>query len=58
MGIYKSLKQSPQGGLENIGYTSSNRSPRNCCKIPNKYLIVYVLGGQNGGSTMILSVNK
>ena len=29
----KSLNQSPQGGLENIGYTSSNGSLGNCCKV-------------------------
>ena len=54
MGLYKSLNQSPQGGLEKISYTSSNRPSGNCCKIPNKYLIRHVLGGQNGGFTFIL----
>ena len=52
MGLGKSLNQSPQGGLEKIGYTSSNEPPRNCCKVSNKYLIGHVLGGQNGGFTM------
>ena len=52
MGIDKSLNQSPQGGLEKIGYTSSNGSSGNCCKIRDKYLIGHVLGGQNGGSTL------
>ena len=51
MELDKSFNQSPQGGLENIGYTNSNESPGNCCKVPNKYLIEYVLGGQNGRST-------
>ena len=50
MGLGKSLNQSPQGGLEEIDYTSSNGSPGNCCKVFNKYLIGHVLGGQNGGS--------
>ena len=51
-GLDKSLNQSPQGGLEKIGYMSSNGPPRNCYKVPNKYLIGHVLGGQNGGSTI------
>ena len=51
----KFLNQSPQGGLENIDYTSSKGPPRNCCKVPNKYLIGHMLGGQNGGSTKMLS---
>ena len=51
----KSLNQSPQGNLEKIGYTSSNRPPRNCCKVPGKYLIGHVLGGQNEGSTRMPS---
>ena len=51
MGLDNSLNQSPQGGLEKIGYTSSNGLSRNCCKVPNKYLIGHVLGEQNGGST-------
>ena len=46
----KSLNQSSQGGLEKIGYTSSNGPPGNCRKVPNKYLLGHVLGGQNGGS--------
>ena len=49
MELAKSLNQSPQGGLEKIGYKSSNGPPRNCCKVSNKYLIGYVLGWQNGG---------
>ena len=52
MGLGKSLNQSLQGGLEKIGYTSSNRPLGNCCKIRDKYLIGHVLGGQNEGSTM------
>ena len=48
----KSLNQSLQGGLEKIGYTSSNGPPRNCCKVSDKYLIWHVLGGQNGESTL------
>ena len=55
MELDKSLNQSPQGGLEKIGYTSSNGPPGNCCKVSNKYLIEHVLGGQNGGSTVVLS---
>ena len=54
MELDKSLNQSPQGGLENIGYMSSNEPLGNCYKVPNKYLIGHVLGGQNGGSTEIL----
>ena len=50
MELDKSLNQSPQGGLERIGYMSSNGLPGNCCKIWNKHLIGHVLGGQNGGS--------
>ena len=50
MGLGKSLNQSPQGGLEEIDYTSSNGPPGNCCKVLNKYLIGHVLGEQNGGS--------
>ena len=45
MELDKSLNQSPQGGLEKIGYTSSNGPPENCCKVSNKYLIGHVLGG-------------
>ena len=56
MELDKSLNQSPQGGLEKIGYTSSNGPLRNCCKVPDKYLIGYVLGGQNGRSTLSLFV--
>ena len=52
MGLDKSLNQSPKGGLEKIGYTSSNGPPRNYCKVPNNYLIGHVLRGQNGGSTL------
>ena len=51
MELDKSLNQSPQGGLEKIDYMSSNGPLGNCCKVPNKYLIGYVLGGQNEGST-------
>ena len=54
----KSLNQSLQGGLENIGYTSSDGPPGYCCKILNKYLIGYVLGGQNGGSTICMTNEK
>ena len=53
-GLDKSLNQSPQGGLEKIGYTSSNEPPGNCCKIWDKYLIGHMLRGQNGGSTNML----
>ena len=55
MELDKSLNQSPQGGLEKIGYMSSNGPPGNCYKVPNKYLIGHVLGGQNGGSTHTLA---
>ena len=51
MELDKSLNQSPQGGLEKIGYTSSNGPLGNCCKIRNKYLIGHVLGRQNGRFT-------
>ena len=51
MGLDKSLNQSSQGGLEKIGYTSSNGPLVNCCKVPSKYLIGHVLKGQNGRST-------
>ena len=51
MELDKSLNHSPQGGLEKIGYTSSNGPPRNYCKIQDKYLIGHVLRGQNRGST-------
>ena len=51
MELDKFINQSPQGGLEKIGYMSSNGPPGNCCKVPNKYLIGYMLGEQNGGST-------
>ena len=54
MELGKSLNQSPQGGLEKIGYTSSNGPLGNCCKVLNKYLIWHVLGRQNGGSTHML----
>ena len=47
MELNKSLNQSPKGGLEKIGYTSSNGPPGDCCKIQNKYLIGHVLRGQN-----------
>ena len=47
----KSLNHSPQGGLEKIGYMSSNGPPRNCCKIWDKYLIRHVPRWQNVGST-------
>ena len=53
MELDKSLNQSPQGGLEKIGYTSGNGPLGNCCKIRNKYLIGHVLGRQNGGSTIL-----
>ena len=52
MGLGKSLNQSLQGGLEKIGYTSSNGPPGNCCKVSNKYLIGHVIGEQNGGFTV------
>ena len=51
MGIDKSLNQSPQGGLEKIGYTSSNGSPGNFCKVLNEHTIRHVLVGKNGGPT-------
>ena len=54
MGLGKSLNQSLQGGLEKIGYTSSNGPLGNCCKVSNKYLIGHVLGEQNGGFTNML----
>ena len=44
MGLNESLNQSPRDDLENIGYTTSNGPPGNCCK-------GHVLGGQNEGST-------
>ena len=47
MELDKSLNQSPQGGIEKIDYMSSNRPPRNCCKISNKYQIGHVLERQN-----------
>ena len=50
-GLDKSLNQSPQGGLENIDYMSSNGPPRNCCKVLNEHTIAHMLVGQNGGST-------
>nr|CAN68254.1 hypothetical protein VITISV_043923 [Vitis vinifera] len=40
MELDKSLNQSPQSGLEKIGYTSSNGPPENCCKIKNLWDIV------------------
>ena len=43
MELDKSLNQSSQGGLEKIGYTSSNGPPGNCCKILDKYLIGHLL---------------
>ena len=49
MGLNESLNQSSQGGLENIGYASSNGPSGNCCK-------GHVLRGQNGGSTIGLKV--
>ena len=60
MRLDKSLNQSPQGGLKiyiYIGYTSSIKPLGNCCKVPNKYLIGYVLGGQNGGSTVEFTID-
>ena len=39
MGLNEPLNQSPRGGLEKIGYESSNVSLGNCCKVSNKYLI-------------------
>ena len=47
MKLDKSFNQSPEGGLEKIGYTSSNGPPGNCYKVPKKYLKRYVLGEQN-----------
>ena len=52
MTLVKSLNQSPQGGFKKKWYTSRNGPTGNCCKLPNKYLIGYVLGKQNGGSTI------
>ena len=43
MKLDKSFNQSPEGGLEKIGYTSSNGLLGNCCKIWDKYLIGHVL---------------
>ena len=57
MGLDKSLNQSLQGGLEKIGYMSSNGPLRNCCKVSDKYLIGHVLGEQNGGSTHLFFKN-
>ena len=54
MKLNKSLNQSPQCDLENIGYTSSNEPSGNCCKIRDKYLIGHVIRGQNRGSTMVI----
>ena len=51
MELDKSLNQSPQGGLEKIGYMSRDGPPGNCYKVPNKYLIGHVLRGQNEVST-------
>ena len=34
-----------------VSSMSSNGPLKNYCKVPNKYLIGHVLGGQNGGST-------
>ena len=51
MGLNAPLNQSPRGGLEKIGYTSSNGPPGNYCKVSNKCLIGHVLGGENVGST-------
>ena len=56
MRLDKSFNQSPQGGSEKIGYTSSNRPPGNYRKVLNKYLIGHVLGGQNEGSTIALII--
>ena len=58
MGIGKSLNQSPQGDLENIGYTSSNGPLGNYCKVLNKYLIGHMLEGQNGGSAGLVSLDN
>ena len=58
MKLDKSLNQIPQGGLEKIGYTSSNGPPGNCCKIQDKYLIGHVLRGQNGGSTVTSFIRR
>ena len=52
MGLDKSLNQSPQSGLEKIGYTSSNGPRGNCCKVLNEQAIGHMLVGQNGGSTI------
>ena len=57
MRLDKSLNQNPQGGLEKIDYTSSNGAPRNWCKVPDKYPIGHVLGGQNGRSTIALGLS-
>ena len=54
MELDKSLNQSPQGGLEKIGYTRSNGPLGDCCKIRDKYLIGHVIRGQNRGSTMVI----
>ena len=56
MGLNESLNQSPRGGLENIGYASSNGPPRNYCKVPNKHVKGHVLEGQNKGSTLPLRI--
>ena len=57
MELDKFLNRSPQGGLENIGYKSSNGPPGNYCKVPNKHIIGYVLVRQNGGSTKMFILN-
>ena len=52
MGSHEFLNQSLQGGLEKISYMSSNGLLGNCCKVPSEHVI-----GQNGGSTILLSLN-
>ena len=56
MGLDKSLNQSPQGRLKKKGYMSRNGPLGNWCKVLNKYLIGQMLGGQNGGSTIVMHV--
>ena len=46
--LNESFNWSPQGGLEKIGYASINGPSENCCK-------GHVLGGQNEGSTIVLT---
>ena len=46
-GLDKSLNLSLQGGSKKVSSISSYGSPRNYCKVLNKYLIGHVIGRQN-----------